>query len=83
MGKETAFSDKATPVTGSGSGMGAATVETLPSWTIIATVRYEGAILDFVTLDTLRESRAAEASIDQETAALHTALRTDWGTAMD
>ena len=80
--QQTAFGDKATLVTGSCSGMGAATAKTLFSGALIATMRYKGAILDFVMLDALRDSHAAATAIHQTTAALHPALRTDWSAAM-
>ncbi|MFE2042169.1 alpha/beta hydrolase [Streptomyces sp. NPDC059477] len=43
----------------------------------VTAVRYQGIIHDFVMVDALRETRAAEAAIQQAVAALRTALGTD------
>ncbi|WP_346158649.1 alpha/beta hydrolase fold domain-containing protein, partial [Streptomyces roseiscleroticus] len=42
----------------------------------VTAVRYQGVIHDFVMLDALRETHAAEAAINQAVAVLRTALRT-------
>ena len=47
----------------------------------VAAVRYQGIIHDFVMLDALRETRAAQSAIDLATLTLRQTLGTDWAGA--